>query len=226
MIDEFETKDTSSEEDNPASRQSTKARILDVAEQLFSEKGFAETSMRDITGQANVNLASVNYHFGSKEELINAVFQRSLAPLVDALNTNLSVIQETHMTGIGKLELSLKVLVSAALKRTRAMKGGGGIFMRLLSRAYSDPEAKVRNFLAMQYTDVISAYVLILIEALPAVSKEEIYWRSYSMLGSLIFIMSSEPTLQNIAKTHYGFDVSEQKIEDYLVKFLLAGLSA
>jgi len=225
MVDEFEIKDTSPEEDNPANRQSTKERILDVAEQLFSEKGFAETSMRDITGQANVNLASVNYHFGSKEELINAVFQRSLAPLVEALSANLNLIEEKHTTGISSLELSLRVLISAALKRAREMKGGG-IFMRLLSRAYSDPEAKVRNFLAMQYTDIISAYVRILIEALPAVSKEEIYWRCYSMLGSLIFIMSAEPTLQNIAKTHYDFDVSEQKTEDYLVKFLLAGFSA
>ena len=59
----------------------TKARILEVAERLFMEHGFSATSLRMITGDAKVNLASVNYHFGSKEALIEAVFTRRLSPL-------------------------------------------------------------------------------------------------------------------------------------------------
>lgn len=53
------------------SRQSggTKARILDAAEDLFVEHGFEAMSMRQITSRAAVNLAAVNYHFGSKEEI-------------------------------------------------------------------------------------------------------------------------------------------------------------
>ncbi len=204
----------------------TKERILDAAEQLFSEKGFAETSMRDITGQANVNLASVNYHFGSKEELINEVFHRSLEPLIMALNSNLESMKASSEINSDSLETSLRVLVHAGLKRCREMKGGGGIFMRLLSRAYSDPEAKVRNYLASKYSGTLIRYVGILTKILPTVSYEEIYWRSYCMLGSLIFIMSSELTLQNIAKKNYQFNTSEKQVEDYIVKFLAAGFRA
>jgi AcrR family transcriptional regulator len=59
----------------------TKQRILDAAEHLFALEGFRGTSLRDITGRAGVNLAAVNYHFGSKEALLRAVMERRLIPL-------------------------------------------------------------------------------------------------------------------------------------------------
>ncbi len=59
----------------------TKTRILDTAEQLFAEKGYAATSIRNITTEAGVNLASVNYHFGSKETLLHQVFARRIGPV-------------------------------------------------------------------------------------------------------------------------------------------------
>ncbi|EQD66424.1 Transcriptional regulator, TetR-like, DNA-binding, bacterial/archaeal domain protein, partial [mine drainage metagenome] len=65
-----------------ASQFSTKQRILGAAEALFAQHGFAGASLRQVTTAANVNLAAVNYHFGSKDNLIEAVFRRRL----DALN--------------------------------------------------------------------------------------------------------------------------------------------
>src|SRR5579871_2103764 len=62
-------------------RPDTKTRILDAAEKLFGEKGFDATSLRDITAEADVNLAAVNYHFQSKESLIEAVVVRSANPV-------------------------------------------------------------------------------------------------------------------------------------------------
>src|SRR5690349_23937924 len=59
----------------------TKERILDAAEALFLEHGFEATSLRAITAAADVNLAAVNYHFGSKEELFQAVLTRRLDPM-------------------------------------------------------------------------------------------------------------------------------------------------
>ena len=53
----------------------TKARILDAAERLFADNGYSATSLRDITNEAGVNLAAVNYHFGSKEALLSAVLE-------------------------------------------------------------------------------------------------------------------------------------------------------
>ena len=68
----------------------TVERILDAAEALFAEKGFAETSLRTITSKAGVNLAAVNYHFGSKKALIQAVFARFLEPFCKKLTQSLN----------------------------------------------------------------------------------------------------------------------------------------
>ena len=65
--------------DNP--RFSTRQRILGAAEELFAERGFAAASLRQVTAAAKVNLAAVNYHFGSKDNLIEEVFRRRLDEL-------------------------------------------------------------------------------------------------------------------------------------------------
>ena len=63
---------------------STKDRILNAAEVLFAEQGFAGTSLREVTSRADVNIAAVNYHFGSKENLINEVFRRRMDEMSEA----------------------------------------------------------------------------------------------------------------------------------------------
>ena len=65
----------------PRNSAATKEKILDAAEALFMEHGFEATSLRQITAAAGVNLAAVNYHFGSKEELFQAVLTRRLDPM-------------------------------------------------------------------------------------------------------------------------------------------------
>ena len=59
----------------------TKQTILDAAEDLFAEQGYAATSLRQLTGKARVNLAAVHYHFGSKEDLAKAVLARRIEPI-------------------------------------------------------------------------------------------------------------------------------------------------
>src|SRR2546426_8090555 len=65
----------------PEIKADTKTRILDTAEKLFGEKGFDATSLRDITAEAQVNLAAVNYHFQSKESLMDAIIERRFEPV-------------------------------------------------------------------------------------------------------------------------------------------------
>ena len=71
----------------------TKKRILDTAEGLFAEHGFPATSMRDITNAAGVNLAAINYHFGSKESLLIAVLQRRTLPINIARLSRLDALE-------------------------------------------------------------------------------------------------------------------------------------
>lgn len=78
----------------------TAGRIIQAAEKLFSEQGFKETTMRQITGLAEVNLAAVNYHFGSKFGLIRSVAERSLSPLCEQVDKGLVQLNVADATQV------------------------------------------------------------------------------------------------------------------------------
>ncbi|PSD09742.1 TetR/AcrR family transcriptional regulator, partial [Stenotrophomonas maltophilia] len=75
---------------------STKDRILGAAEELFAQHGFAGTSLRQVTSQADVNIAAVNYHFGSKENLVNEVFRRRMDEMTGARLAQLERARSEH----------------------------------------------------------------------------------------------------------------------------------
>src|ERR1700759_3211971 len=62
--------------------EATRDRLLDAAERLFAEHGYQATTMRGLTSEADANIAAVNYHFGCKQSLLEAVVHRALAPVV------------------------------------------------------------------------------------------------------------------------------------------------
>ena len=129
----------------------TKQRILDTAESLFMEHGFEATSLRSITAAAGVNLAAVNYHFGSKEELFQSVLTRRLDPMNHArlaLLTRLEREAGPHALSCDKI---LTALFVPALALARDPARGGKNFLRLLGRAYADPAPFIRQFLSTQY---------------------------------------------------------------------------
>ena len=86
-----------------ANRSDTKTRILDAAEKLFAERGFSETSLRLITSKAEVNLASVNYHFGSKKELIRAVLARYLDRFMPAASDELVQLKASSEPSLNEI---------------------------------------------------------------------------------------------------------------------------
>ncbi|EQD66411.1 transcriptional regulator TetR family, partial [mine drainage metagenome] len=109
-----------------ASQFSTKQRILGAAEALFAQHGFAGASLRQVTAAANVNLAAVNYHFGSKDNLIEAVFRRRL----DALNARRhAALAKVEIKPDATLEDALDAFIRPALELALDRRGGAA-FMR------------------------------------------------------------------------------------------------
>jgi AcrR family transcriptional regulator len=74
----------------PHSSNTTATRLLDIAEALFSEHGYAITTVRDIATRAKVNQALISYHFQNKKGLFNAVFERRASIILEERNTLLS----------------------------------------------------------------------------------------------------------------------------------------
>lgn len=185
----------------------TTERILHAATVLFAERGFTETSLRTITGMAEVNLAAVNYHFGSKKALINAVFVRFLTPVVEELNLTLDALEETLPTGsTPSVEALLDCLFRSLQVGINRVDGEPQRFMKLLGLAYSQAQDHLRHSLMATYGDTYQRYLRLLHSALPNLDPIAFYWRLYFMLGAAVFTLSSFDSIRAILNAEYGAD--------------------
>lgn len=203
----------------------TRERILDAAELLFMQHGFEATSMRMITGEARVNLASVNYHFGSKEALIQEVFRRRLTWLNHERLRELDRVEAEAKGAPLKPHQIVEAFFGVALRMAADTEQGGHTFMRLLGRTYTEPTEFVRNFLAEEYAAVVVRFKAALIKALPDVPREEILWRFHFMLGAMSYAISGTDALKLVTECELD-EKDPGALARRLMPFLLGGLRA
>ncbi|ALN58260.1 MULTISPECIES: TetR/AcrR family transcriptional regulator [Lysobacter] len=165
---------------------STKDRILGAAEELFAQFGFTGTSLRQVTSRADVNIAAVNYHFGSKENLVNEVFRRRMDEMTAQ---RLSALKAALAERPGELEPILAAFVEPALALAQD-RNGGGAFVRVIARAYAEKNDSLRKFLSDHYGHVLREFAKAIATAVPGLSKEELYWRLDFLAGSLTYAMA------------------------------------
>lgn len=204
----------------------TRERILRAAEGLFMQRGFSDTSLRMITTRAEVNLAAVNYHFGSKEALIREVFQRHLGPLNDARIAFLDRLEAQAQGHPLDVERIVEAIVTPVLQISRDPVKGGARFLRLLGRALSEGTDPLRGVLPEHYREVVVRFKAALVRALRHVPETEIVWRMHFMFGAMSYALAGNDALQLIATCNVeGADDAEAVIR-HLTPFLTAGLQA
>lgn len=204
----------------------TVERILDAAEQLFAERGFTETSLRLITGKAGVNLAAVNYHFGSKRALIQEVFARFLTPFCQSLDAELTRRQQLVEAEAPSLEELLELLVKQALGVEPRLGNDVAVFMRLLGLALIEDQGHVRQYLYDKYGKVFRRYMKLLNEAAPPIPPLELFWRVHFMLGAVAFSMAGIKPLSCIVESSFAIKTSSEQVLHMLVPFMAAGMRA
>lgn len=207
----------------------TRERILDASEKLFMANGFDGTSMRLITGAAGVNLAAVNYHFGSKESLMQEVFRRRL----DWLNgERLRVLDEMERKSGGKPLKPSQIVdgfFGTLLRMAEDEAHGGITFLRLLGRTLTEPSDFIHTFLAKEYGEVMERYKAALFKALPDVPKAEIVWRFHFMLGATSYAIAGTDALRLVTDWQIeDADATDRldRLLPRLMSFLLGGLRA
>jgi AcrR family transcriptional regulator len=206
--------------------QDTKTRILDAAEALFMEHGFEATSLRQLTSTAGVNLASVNYHFGSKEELFTAVLTRRLDPMNQE---RIELLEKADRDAGGKpvsCEKIITAMLIPALRLARDEKRGGKNFLRLLGRAYADPAPFIRQLLSQQYAEMIARYKEAFARALPHISRQELTWRLHFVMGALSYTLLGADLLKLFEQVTPGSRDNDELLLQRLAPFLVAGLKA
>jgi AcrR family transcriptional regulator len=203
----------------------TRERILDAAESIFMAHGYDGASMRQITGEAAVNLAACNYHFGGKEALFHAVLARRL----NVLNQErLRVLDELEAKAAGA-PLKPSQIVDAFFGTLLRMgaEPGGATFLRLIGRTLTEPAGFIRTLLAQEYADVLERYKEALFRALPDVPKEEIVWRFHFMLGATSYAIAGSDALQLVTDWQTGDSSDDpERLLPRLMSFLLGGLRA
>jgi len=202
----------------------TKQRILDAAEHLFGDLGYDATSLRAITAAAEANLAAVNYHFQSKEELLRAVLKRRLAP-VNRQRLELLDRYEAECAGNPP---DVAVLVSILLRPMMALAGSGPEsvgFRTLFGRMYSEPSRNIHKIFFAEMHDVVVRFSNSFQRALPWLPPVEVYWRMHFMIGSFAHTLAGGALLQTMSN---GIcDPNDlQSITDRLIAFAVGGLTA
>jgi len=204
----------------------TKDRILDAAEALFMEHGFEATSLRSITAAAAVNLAAVNYHFGTKEELFQTVLTRRLDPLNQKRVDLLTRFEREAAPEVLPCDRILSAMFIPALELARDPERGGKDFLRLLGRAYADPAPFIRAFLAGQYAVMIARFKAAFARALPNLPKKELSWRLHFIMGALSYTLAGTDALRLIAELTPAETGNDEVLLQRLAPFLLAGLQS
>jgi len=208
------------------SQPDTKEKILDAAEKLFARDGFHATSLRAITGDAAVNLAAVNYHFGSKEELLEAVIERRLLPLnrrrSDLLEAELKAAQEAGRRP--EARPLMRALVEPTI-RLREQGEGPELFITLVGRILAEPQGVGRDIFLRHMGAFIMRLFEAMHQALPHISRSTLSWRMHFAVGSLSHVMRCHERHKDLPEGVLP-EVSMERLADILLDYTLAGMEA
>ncbi len=198
-------------------------RMLRAAEKLFAEKGFAGTSVRDITKAGNCNVAAVNYHFGGKENLYIEVFRIHLAKMREVRIK--SIIDSADQSrGAVSLERLIRGF-SIAFIESLTHSTDGTLFCDLMTREMLDPHLP-QNMFSEDYVHPIQVSFLEVLRQIYPNLKPEISMRCvFSLVGQLRHLVMAKSLLSNGNEENSLFpDMSN--VIDHIVRFSVAGFES
>ncbi|TJZ66119.1 TetR/AcrR family transcriptional regulator [Chitiniphilus eburneus] len=202
----------------------TSTRILDAAEVLFVEHGFDATSMRMITQSAGVNIAAVNYYFGSKDGLFKAVFERRAEPFARLTLQRLGELESRDTIPTAREITEAFVAGSAELGRDTSL--GGLLFVRLMGRTFVEPHPILKESMPRRYGEVTRRYIAAYRRALPHLSEQEVHWRFHFLTSAMFNAFAGNNVLRLFMDQPLVNARDPILIARMLLPFIEAGLNA
>ncbi len=201
----------------------TKQRLLDAAELLFATHGFEGTSMRAITQAADTSLSAANYHFGSKQALIEAALVRRIEPLN---NRRLEAIDALEMNSerVVSVEALLEAFLRPGFEAQRESPEEGRRLREVAARFSADPHAIVSKLKVELFAPVIGRYLDALERALPDRTRDDLALDFQFFLGVMIHVMSGDNVFSGGNADPLAY--ADEAILDRMVSFATAGLRA
>ena len=200
----------------------TKIVIMNSAEALFAEYGYEAPSLSSITRAASVNLASVNYHFGGKETLLEAIYARRITPMNEERLNRLSELE--NQFEVIPVERIVHVFIEPALKLSRDQEKSH--FIALLGRSYLEPTPMIQAKVRQMFDEVAERFKIAFANSLPNVPPKELYWRMHFMVGVLAYCMAGNDMMRMIASSHISESNGPEMLINRLVVFVCQGMEA
>jgi AcrR family transcriptional regulator len=173
---------------SPTSSPTTKDRILDVAERLFSRDGIDATSLRTITAEADVNLAAVNYHFQSKDALVRAVLARRIEPV----NRRRLELLARFEAEAAPEPVPLARLIEAFVTPVVSMKREATHFVPMMARMYTEQRSFVEQVFEEHFRQLLRRFIAAFQRSLPGLPEVEVIWRIHYMVAALIHTLAAQ----------------------------------
>ncbi len=203
----------------------TRTRLLDAAEKHFAAKGFDGASLREITADADANLAAANYHFGSKEDLFVAVVARRIEPLNRERIALLELADPKGANRAPRVEAVIEAMIGPMLRVARREGANGACFMRLMGRMHSEGELLWERLFEGPLREPRDRFAAALRRALPECNATEIAWRMHFVLATTTNVMADQHRLAGLSHGRCDANDVEGTLRR-LVPFLAAGVRA
>ncbi len=201
---------------------STKDKILETALELIAEKGLADTSLREITKKAGVNLAAIHYHFGSKDELLRALMQRVMRPLTEARLTLLDDAEARAGDAPVPLEELIEIFVGPPLRMGWGCERARMCTLRFHGRMLSEPSDIVNEIFREEILETAERFVAAFRRAAPELNPQELIWRMWFSIGAMAHTMGKAYLLEQLGPMKIPQPDVETLIK-LMSRFLLAG---
>jgi AcrR family transcriptional regulator len=207
-------------------RRDTRELLLDAAETLFARDGYRGASLRGVTARAGVNLAAVNYHFGSKAALLDSLLERRIGPLQQRRSARLAEIRER--AGRESRRVSPREVVEVIIATAPGSDTGGAVpdvFRALVGRSMADPDETVRRAVHRFMRPMFRSYLEVLAEALPGSSPAVLSVLLQATLGAVQLVRHARRDPRFVEGSPSGA-LDEAALNTLLTDYLTAGLGA
>lgn len=204
-------------------RVETRDALLDAAERLFADVGVDAASLRSITSEASANLASVNYHFGSKEGLVRAVLSRRFRPITEQRLAALDACESKTEDGSPRLECVLRAFVEPVITMMANDPDQGAHFIRFMGRFHAELNETTEPMLTEEFGETLARFEVALRNALPELPPDELFWRFHFAMGAMLHTIACGRLLTEYTRGLCNYDDPEDIIRR-LVSFMAAGM--
>ncbi|HAV13539.1 MAG TPA: hypothetical protein DCX06_08645 [Opitutae bacterium] len=200
----------------------TRQKIVRAAEQLFADKGYQSMTLRDVTKAANVNLAAVNYHFGSKCNLMREAIRSRIEPINVERLKRLAELIEAHGPAPVPVSAIFNSLFRPLFESDGPSKGPNPALIQMIGRAFTEPADFMRNLHKDFFTELSFRYLTELKRTCPQLDEETIRYRFFLSISTMLGATINTVTLENLSSSK-STEPNYDKIVSELIAYAAAG---